>query len=111
MSTTGEQDGKLVGTSLPRVYAATTVADLLQHLGDVSPRRVRMDPTPGSATFDDLVRVNDQHTGMICEWVEKTLVEKAMGFNESWLAFIIMGHSTPTFSLTTWGCARHRMGS
>jgi Uma2 family endonuclease len=50
-----------------------------------------MDPSPGNATFDDLVLVNEQRNGPICEWVENTLVEKAMGFNESWLAFIIMG--------------------
>jgi Uma2 family endonuclease len=68
-----------------------TVADLLHRLGDISADRVRMDPPPGRATFDDLVRVNDQHLGQVCEWVENTLVEKAMGFNESWLAAIIIG--------------------
>jgi Uma2 family endonuclease len=68
-----------------------TVADLLYRLGDISPDRIRMDPPPGRATFDDLVRVNEQHIGQVCEWVENALVEKAMGFNESWLAFIIMG--------------------
>jgi Uma2 family endonuclease len=68
-----------------------TVADLLRRLGDITPDRVRMDPPPGQATFDDLVRVNEQRNGQVCEWVENTLVEKAMGFNESWVAFIIMG--------------------
>jgi Uma2 family endonuclease len=68
-----------------------TVADLLRRLGDITPDRVRMDPPPGQATLDDLVRVNEQHNGQVCEWVENTLVEKAMGFNESWVAFIIMG--------------------
>lgn len=50
-----------------------------------------MDPLPGSASFEDLVKVNEKRSGPICEWIENTLVEKAMGFNESWLAFIIMG--------------------
>jgi Uma2 family endonuclease len=78
-------------TSTPPTPPPETVADLLRRLGDISPDRVRMDPPPGQATLDDLVRVNEQHNGQVCEWVENTLVEKAMGFNESWVAFIIMG--------------------
>jgi Uma2 family endonuclease len=91
MSTTLHLPGNPIQPSIPRVYSVTTIADLLQRLGNISPDRVRMDPTPGNATFDDLVHVNEQRSGPICEWVENTLVEKAMGFNESWLAFIIMG--------------------
>lgn len=68
-----------------------TVADLLHRLGDIAADRVRMNPPPGRATFDDLIQVNEQRLGPICEWVEDTLVEKAMGFNESWLTAIIMG--------------------
>jgi Uma2 family endonuclease len=75
----------------PRAYSVATIADLLGRLGNIPPERVRMDPTPGNATFGDLVMVNEQRNGPVCEWVENTLVEKAMGFNESWLAFIIMG--------------------
>lgn len=75
----------------PRVYSTDTLADLLRRLGDIPAARVRMDPLPGTATFDDLVGVNEQRHGPICEWVENTLVEKAMGLNESWVAFIIMG--------------------
>ena len=56
-----------------------TVADLLYRLGDIPPDRIRMDPPPGRATFEDLVQVNEQRRGPICEWVENTLVEKAMG--------------------------------
>jgi Uma2 family endonuclease len=73
------------------LYSISTIADLLQRLGNIPPERVRMDPSPGNATFYDLVLVNEQRNGPVCEWVENTLVEKAMGFNESWLAFIIMG--------------------
>jgi Uma2 family endonuclease len=78
-------------TSTPPTPPPDTVADLLRRLGDIAPDRVRMDPPPGQATFDDLVRVNEQRNGQVCEWAENTLVEKAMGFNESWVAFIIMG--------------------
>jgi Uma2 family endonuclease len=91
MSTTLNSPSNPMPSTLPRVYTVNTIADLLQCLGNIPPERVRMDPMPGSATFTDLVQVNEQHNGPICEWVENTLVEKAMGFNESWLAFIIMG--------------------
>ena len=75
----------------PRHYSSSTLADLLHHLGDVAPDRVRMDPPPGQATLDDLIEVNEQRNGPICEWVENTLVEKAMGQHESVLAMIIGG--------------------
>jgi Uma2 family endonuclease len=74
-----------------RVYSTTTFADLLRRLGDIPADRVRMDPYPGTAKLSDLVEVNEQRRGAVCEWVENTLVEKAMGQRESWVAFIIMG--------------------
>jgi len=39
-----------------------------------------MTPTPGTATEEDLIAVND-HGHRICELVDGTLVEKAMGFH------------------------------
>lgn len=59
-----------------------TLADLLSRLGDVDPARVRFHPAPGTATERD---IRDVHTreGCLCELVDKTLVEKAMGFRES----------------------------
>src|SRR5438046_2204071 len=75
----------------PRVYSTTTFDDLLARLGGIAASRVRLDPPPGMATFDDLVGVNEQRRGPICEWVENTLVEKDMGQRESWVNFIIMG--------------------
>lgn len=79
-----------VAPSIP-VPTRTTVADFLHQLGDVPADRVRMNPAPGLATLDDLVRVNEEKTGLTCEWVENTLVEKPMGAHESWLALIIAG--------------------
>lgn len=73
--------------ALPRV----TVADVLRRLGDIPADRVRFSPVPGQATFEDLVHVNGTRDAQICEWVDGTLVEKAMGFHESWLAVIIIG--------------------
>jgi Uma2 family endonuclease len=78
-------------TQIAPVPPRETIADLLHRLGDVPAGRVRLYPSPGKATFEDLVRVNEERKGPICEWVENTLVEKAMGFHESWLAIIISG--------------------
>ena len=66
-----------------------TVADLLHHLGDVDATRVRMEPRPGTATIEDLIATNELKDGAICEWVDGTLVEKAIGFHESNLAMIL----------------------
>ncbi len=74
---------------MPRVYSTTTLDELLHRLGDIPPERVRMDPLPGKATIDDLIEVNEQRLGPVCEWVENTLVEKAMGQHESWVAIVI----------------------
>lgn len=67
-----------------------TVADLLHQLGDVPPERVRMTPYPGTATLADLIEANEHKNGVTCEWVDGTLVEKAMGFTESGLAAILL---------------------
>ncbi|ETW93975.1 MAG: hypothetical protein ETSY2_50495 [Candidatus Entotheonella gemina] len=66
-----------------------TLADLLSRLGDVHPARVRFHPAPGTATERD---IHDVHTreGRLCELVDQTLVEKAMGFRESWLASLLI---------------------
>ena len=91
MSTTLDVPGSAAGSPPTRVYSTLTLAYLLDRLGGIPADRVRLDPPPGHATFEDLVRVNEQRSGPTCEWVENTLVEKAMGFHESWLAIIIAG--------------------
>src|SRR5262245_42225182 len=68
----------------PAAPAWLTVADLLKLLGDVPPERVRLRPTPGTATEADVLAVLD-HENIPCELVEGTLVEKAMGYEESCL--------------------------
>jgi len=59
-----------------------TAADLLHELGDIPPERVRLRPTPGEATEQDLLKPD----GRLCELVDGVLVEKAMGYDESLLA-------------------------
>lgn len=60
------------------------IAELLHELGDIPPDRVRLDPLPGTATKRDLLRVHDRHR--LCELIDGTLVEKAMGTPESYIA-------------------------
>lgn len=65
-----------------------TVADLINHLGGVSPRRIRMRPPPGTATEQDLLD-RDAAADRLLELVDGTLVEKAVGSRESLLAVAI----------------------
>lgn len=62
--------------------AAWTVADLRRQLGDVPLRRIWLKPAPGTATVEDVVYCDDQ-LDRICELIDGTLVEKAMGYDES----------------------------
>ena len=61
------------------------LADLLEHLGDISPKRVRFRPAPGTATEQDVLAIHD-HEDRLYELVDGVLVEKAMGLSESLLA-------------------------
>jgi Uma2 family endonuclease len=66
------------------------VAQLLKRLGNIPGFRVRLQPPPGSATEKDLIRHNEsKFKTAICELVDGTLVEKAMGWNESEIAIVI----------------------
>jgi Uma2 family endonuclease len=71
------------------------LADLLHALGDLPPRRVRLNPTPGRATVADL----DYPTNALCELIDGTLVEKAHGFMESvltgWVVTLLNGYIFP----------------
>jgi Uma2 family endonuclease len=62
-----------------------TIADLLRRLGNIPARRVRLHPMPGTATEKDVIRILDEENRP-CELVEGTLVEKAMGYEESAIA-------------------------
>src|SRR4051794_37410612 len=62
-----------------------TFADVLNHLGGIDPRRIRVSPPPGKATEKDLLRLLD-HGNRLYELVDGVLVEKVMGMMESMLA-------------------------
>lgn len=66
-----------------------TLADLLAYLGDIAPDRVRLQPLPGTATEADVLRIQ-AHEDRLCELVEQVLVQKAMGFRESFLAMALV---------------------
>jgi Uma2 family endonuclease len=67
-----------------------TVADLLHRLGNIPARRVRLHPTPGTATERDLIKANeDKLRSATYELVDGTLVEKGMGYEESEIAILI----------------------
>jgi Uma2 family endonuclease len=74
---------------MPRVHSLfpedATISDVLQRLGDIPLSRIRIYPAPGTATERDLLAVLD-HGNRLCELVDQTLVEKPMGFPESYLA-------------------------
>src|SRR5579875_2594510 len=62
-----------------------TFADLWKRLGKVPLERIWLDPPLGMATVDDVVRIEVKYNRH-CELVDGTLVEKAVGFDESRVA-------------------------
>src|ERR1700733_1495338 len=60
-------------------------AELVQRLGNIPLERIRFTPPPGTATMRDL-RAAMSRSDRLYELVDGTLVEKAMGFSESFLA-------------------------
>lgn len=75
----------------PALAHLETVADLLERLGGIPANRVRWRPFPGTATEKDVIAAVDGPEKCLCELVDGTLVEKAMGQYESRLAHLI-GH-------------------
>jgi Uma2 family endonuclease len=62
-----------------------TLADLVASLGGIPLDRIRVSPPFGTATEKDVLEVERQ-TGCPCELIDGTLVEKTMGYFESFLA-------------------------
>jgi hypothetical protein len=67
------------------VSAELTLADVLQQLGRISPRRIRFRPAAGTATEEDVVEIRERERRLF-ELVDGNLVEKVMGYWESALA-------------------------
>jgi Uma2 family endonuclease len=62
-----------------------TVADIVASLGGIPLDRIRVVPPFGTATEKDVLEVERQ-TGCPCELIDGTLVEKTVGYIESFLA-------------------------
>jgi Uma2 family endonuclease len=62
-----------------------TLADLLQRFGPIPAARIRYDPPPGTATEQDVV-ILEARKARLFELIDGILVEKAVGFYESFLA-------------------------
>ena len=71
------------------IALATTWEDRLTDLGNVPAARVRSEPAPGAATVEDVVRLRNEERRLY-ELVDGTLVEKAMGWQESLLTGILL---------------------
>jgi Uma2 family endonuclease len=74
-----------MGRSKNGLPATWTVGDLLKHFGGISPRRIRLRPAPGTATEQDVIDIQNREDRLY-ELVDGVLVEKIMGFPESYLA-------------------------
>lgn len=73
---------------MPHAAVTESLAERLQELGGIVADRVRSAPPPGTATLDDLIHANE-HSKPLCELVDNTLVEKAVGFEASVVAATI----------------------
>jgi len=62
-----------------------TLADLRQRLGKIPLERIWFHPAPGTATENDVIEA-ERRENRLCELVDGTLVEKAVGFEEARLA-------------------------
>jgi Uma2 family endonuclease len=80
-----------------------TLADLHQQLGGIPLERIRLRPTPGMATEQDVIEAERRYD-RLCELVDGVLVEKVMGYKESRLAFFL-GHALQSF------LDRHNLGA
>ncbi len=67
-----------------------TLADVLQQLGGISPRRVRFRPAPGTASEEDVIKIRDRERRLF-ELIDGVLVEKVLGYWESVLAIELAG--------------------
>jgi Uma2 family endonuclease len=65
-----------------------TLGELLNRLGGVPAERVRYYPLPGTATEQDVIEI-EAREHVHCELVDGVLVEKPVGFEESYLALLI----------------------
>ena len=79
-----------------------TTADLLERFGPMPDGRIRTEPPPGTATEQDVIDIEARES-RLCELVDGVLVEKTVGYYESYLA-VQLGYFLAGF------VRRHRLG-
>lgn len=70
------------------VTTVETLAELVEELGGIPLERIRLRPPPGTATVQNVIEMEARENRLF-ELVAGVLVEKAMGFAESILAFAL----------------------
>lgn len=65
-----------------------TLADLVDRLGGVPLDRIRFRPSPGTATIQDVIDIQEKE-GRSCELIEGVLLEKPAGLRKSRLAVFL----------------------
>jgi Uma2 family endonuclease len=65
-----------------------TASEVIARFGDIPIARIRTSPPPGDATEADVIKLHERHDRLF-ELIDGTLVEKAMGWQESELALVI----------------------
>jgi Uma2 family endonuclease len=78
-----------MNTELRRPAPHWTIEQLRKHFGMIPAARILRYPPPGTATEKDALKANEQD-GHICELIDGTLVEKAVGANESRIAAVLL---------------------
>jgi len=75
--------------SLTKPSKYETLADILAGLGDIPPHRILIRPFPGTA---EIYHLDDPEIlkGRICELIDGTIVEKAMGWHSEYIGTNIM---------------------
>ncbi len=75
-------------TVVPASPPIETLADLVESLGGIGLERIRMSPSPGTATEQDVIDIEARENRLF-ELVDGVLVEKVMGYRESLLAIFL----------------------
>ena len=73
--------------------APFTVAELAARFGSLPAGRIHSSPAPGTATREDAEAARE--AGFLCEWVENTLIDKALSELTSFVAARIIGLLNP----------------
>jgi hypothetical protein len=73
----------IVAAAAPPPANAADLFAYIRRFGGIDPARILLDPLPGTATEEDLIRVVEAKSGPLCELVDGTLVDKVMSVEES----------------------------